>query len=375
MIERALKPREAVRLMKEYHPPLSGREGLRLDFNENTDAPSPRVAEVLKRIASRELTKYPERGPVERVVAEFLNITPEQVLLTNGVDEAIHLICETYLEAGDEVIIVVPTFSMYEIYAQSTGARVISIQANPEEGFFFPVQEVLDSITTKTRLIAIASPNNPTGITVSRQDLLGIADAAPRAAVLIDEAYYEFWGETVLDAIARFPNLFVARTFSKAYGLAGLRIGVLAGNSSQMPMVRKVSSPYNVNSIALACLPEAIEDREFVEVYVRQVLQGRGRLMVQLSFHGVPYWISQANFVLARIGPLHRGFVHEMRARGILVRDRNNDPGCDGCVRMTVGTVEHTERLLVALPEVLKTIGWNPGFLTTSAGMQAGSVR
>jgi histidinol-phosphate aminotransferase len=357
-----LRAREAVQRMKEYHPPLSGRDGLRLDFNENTDAPSPRVGEVLKRFACQELTKYPERAPVEAAVAQFLKLSAEQVLLTNGVDEAIHLLCETYLEPEDEVIIVVPTFSMYEIYAQSTGATVVSIQSDPEQGFQFPTKQVLQAISPKTRLIAVASPNNPTGTAVKRQDLLGLADAAPHAAVLVDEAYYDFWGETVLDAIARFPNLFVARTFSKAHGLAGLRAGVLAGSAAQMRLVRKVSSPYNVNAIALACLPEAIADREFVDSYVCQIVQGRGRLMVQLAFQGVPYWISQANFVLAKIGPLHREFVAAMRRRGILVRDRSNDCGCKGCVRMTVGTAEHTDRLLMALPEVLSEIGWSgPG--------------
>ena len=360
--------------MKEYHPPLSGRDGLRLDFNENTDAPSPHVAEVLKRIACKQLTKYPERAPVEAVVADFLKLSAGQVLLTNGVDEAIHLLCETYLEPGDEVIIVVPTFSMYEIYAQSTGANVIAIQADPEEGFRFPTDEVLHAINPRTRMIAIASPNNPTGTVVPRGELLSIADAAPRAAVLVDEAYHDFWGETLLDVVARFPNLFVARTFSKAYGLAGLRAGMLAGNETQMQMVRKVSSPYNVNAIALSCLPDAIADREFIRDYVSQVLQGRGRLMVQLAFLGVPYWLSQANFVLANIGKLHREFVTEMRKRGILVRDRSTDSGCDGCVRMTVGSTPHTERLLVALPEVLKAIAWTAPALRKSAVIPFGSA-
>src|SRR5215468_4276206 len=292
-----LRARDAVATMKEYHPPLSGRTGLRLDFNENTLSCSPRVAAKLREISGDKLTIYPERQPIEALVAEHLGLPKQQVLLTNGVDEAIHLVCETYLEPGDEVLIVVPTFSMYEIYALSTGAKVITIQAEPERAFRFPVEIVLSSITGRTRMIALASPNNPTGATASRADLLRIADAAPEAAVLVDEAYYDFWGETVLDAVARFPNLFACRTFSKAYGLAGLRIGVLAGNSLQMPMVRKVASPYNVNRIALACLPHAIADREFLSEYVRQVKQGRARLMIQLTCHGVPYWISQANFV------------------------------------------------------------------------------
>lgn len=373
-MEKALQARTPVRTMKEYHPPLSGREGLRLDFNENTEAPSPRIAQVLKRIAGGELTKYPERAPTERILAEFLRLAHNQILLTNGVDEAIHLLCETYLEPGDEVLIVVPTFSMYEIYAQSTGAKVITIQADPERGFCFPVESVLRALTGRTRMIALASPNNPTGAVISRKDLLRIADAVPEAAVLVDEAYYDFWGATVLDAVALFPNLFVTRTFSKAYGLAGLRIGALAGNSIQMPMVRKVASPYNVNGIALACLPHAIADREFLADYVRQVIQGRARLMIQLTCQGVPYWISQANFVLADIGPLHKEFVVEMRKRGILVRDRSDDPGCKGCVRMTVGTVEHTERLLMALPEVLNAISWRPN-QRASASPAAGSTQ
>jgi histidinol-phosphate aminotransferase len=375
MTEKILQAREAVRRMKEYHPPLSGRDGLRLDFNENTEAPSARVAEVLQQFGSEELTKYPERAPVEALVAKYLRLSAPQVLLTNGVDEAVHLLCETYLEPLDEVIIVVPTFSMYEIYAQGTGAKIITVQADPDDGFRFPIDQVLSRIGPQTRLVAVASPNNPTGILARSQDLLKIADAAPQAAVLVDEAYHEFCGETVLGAANRFPNMFVARTFSKAYGLAGLRIGVLAGSAPQMQMVRKVSSPYNVNAVALACLPAAIADRGFVEGYVHQAVQGRGRLMIQLACHGIPYWISQANFVLAKIGPLHADFVAQMRKRGILVRDRSSDPECAGCVRITVGAAEHTDQLLQALPKVLRAIDWSPPAQPASASAQTGSTK
>src|SRR5207248_8897061 len=130
----------------------------------------------------------------------------------------------------------------------------------------------------------------PTGILVRSQDLLKIADAAPHAALLVDEAYHEFCGETVLGAANRFPNLFVARTFSKAYGLAGLRIGVLAGSAPQMQMVRKVSSPYNVNEVALLCLPEGLADQDFIADYVAQIIQGRERLEKELSRLGMRFW-------------------------------------------------------------------------------------
>ncbi len=346
-----LSARSAVRTLKEYHPPLGGREGLRLDFNENTVGCSPRVLEVLRSLDHEQLARYPEREPGERAVADFLGVDPSQVLLTNGVDEGIHLISETYLEPGDEVIVAVPTFSMYEIYAAATSARVITVQA--QEDFAFPTGEVLARVGERTRLIAIANPNNPTGGVVSREDLLRIAAAAPNAALLVDEAYFDFYGQTVMDAVAATPNLFVARTFSKAYGLAGLRIGVLVGPAEQMKMVRRVSSPYNVNSIALACLPAALADREYIQKYVAQVRSGRERLHEELARLTVEHWPSEANFVLTRIGSESGRFVRAMRERGILVRDRSSDPGCEGCVRITLGSAEHTDRLLAALRQVL----------------------
>jgi histidinol-phosphate aminotransferase len=355
-----LRARDAVATMKEYHPPLSGRTGLRLDFNENTLSCSPRVAAKLREISGDKLTIYPERQPIEALVAEQLGLSKEQVLLTNGVDEAIHLICETYLERGHEVLIVVPTFSMYEIYALSTGAKVITMQAEPEEEFRFPIDKVLAAIGQKTKLIALATPNNPTGAVVGTRDIVRILEAAAQAAVLIDEAYFHFHGETMLREIAHYPNLFVARTFSKAYGLAGLRIGVLAGSAEQMKMVRKVSSPYNVNEVALLCLPEALADQEFVADYVTQIRQGRARLEKELGRLGIRFWRSHANFVLIKIGDKRVEFVQAMRTRGILVRDRNSDPGCAGCVRITIGTKEQMDRLLVALHESVEEIHLTP---------------
>ena len=352
-----LKARAAVRALPAYHPPPGGRKGLRLDFNENTVGCSPRVLERLRQINLEDLARYPEREPVERAVGEFLGVAPEEILLTNGVDEAIHLVCETYLEPDDEALIVVPTFSMYKIYAAATGAKVIEIPAG--DNFQFPTDQVLRRITPRTRLIAIANPNNPTGTLAPLDDLLQIARHAPDAAVLVDEAYAEFSGQTLLTIRRETPNLFVARTFSKAYGMAGLRIGVLLGNPEQIRFVRLVSSPYSVNSVALACLPDALADQEFIRQYVKEVREGRARLEDSLRTNGIPYWPSQANFVLARYGSSK--FVQSMKQRGILVRDRSSDHGCEGCVRITVGPREHTDRLLVALQETLQELGLAQG--------------
>lgn len=346
-----LSARKAVQEMHEYHPPLAGRTGLRLDFNENTEGCSPRVLERIRGITAEDLARYPEREPVEALAAAHLRLPPKQVLLTNGVDEAIHLLCEAYLEPKDEAIVVTPAFSMYEIFAEATGAKVVRVQC--DDDLRFPFEKTLSAITETTRLIAVASPNNPTGSVAAREELLKMAQAAPNAALLVDEAYFDFHGKTVMPDVATRPNLFVTRTFSKAYGLAGLRLGILAGPREQMPMVRRVSSPYSVNAVALLALPEALEDRDYVTNYVRQTKAGQARLQRELTQAGITWWPSAANFVLMRIGERHIDFVAAMRQRGILVRDRSRDPGCDGCVRITLGIAEHTDRLLAALREVI----------------------
>jgi len=346
-----LKAREAVRNLNSYHPPLGNRQGLRLDFNENTVGCSPRVLQRLRSLTGEELARYPDRDPGEKIVAAHLGLNPEEVILTNGTDEAIHLICETYLEPGHEAIIGVPTFAMYEIYAAATGVRVISAQAG--EDLSFPAEKILEQMNERTRLIAVANPNNPTGALASQEDLLQIAEAVPRAAILVDEAYFEFCGETMMPQWRDVPNLFVSRTFSKAYGLAGLRIGVLTGNVEHMRMVRRASSPYNLNGVALACLPEALADQDFITNYVDEAIRGRVRLEAELKARGIKYWPSKANFVLMYFGESNLAFISAMRERGILVRDRSGDAGCKGCVRITLGSGEHNERLLKEFSEVL----------------------
>jgi histidinol-phosphate aminotransferase len=346
-----LKPRSVVQGMPSYHPPLGGRRGLRLDFNENTIGCSPRVLGRVRKIGFEELARYPEREPVEAIAAQHLGVTPQELLLTNGVDEAIHLICQAYLEADDEVLIVVPTFAMYEIFASATGACISKIPAG--KNFSFPTEAVMRNLTPRTRLIALANPNNPTGTSVSTDHILLLARSAPDAAILIDEAYYEFHGETALRRWSDCPNLFVARTFSKAYGLAGLRAGLLMGGSMAMEAVRKVASPYSVNAVALACLPEALSDRDYVDNYVREVCEGRACLQEELDHLGIPFWPSRANFVLLHMGAASSAFILGMRERGILVRDRSQDPGCEGCVRITLGSREQTEQLLAALRDVV----------------------
>jgi histidinol-phosphate aminotransferase len=362
----SVKPRQAVLGMPEYHPPLAGRTALRLDFNENTFGSSPRVMERLHAVTAEQLTKYPEREPAERIVAKHFGLQPEQVLLTNGVDEAIHLVCCAFLEAEDEALIATPSFFMYDVSVQMMTPHLRKVQADAT--LEFPFERFMAAITERTKLIIVASPNNPTGAVVSREHLLAIAAAAPRAVVMVDEAYYHFDGASVMSDLATVPNLIVARTFSKAYGLANLRIGMLAGNAELLKYVRKVSSPYNVNGMALNCLSVAIEDEAYLTWYVEQVRVGRERMMGGLAELGVPYFPSAANFVLMNIGPKHKELVQAMRTHSVLLRDRSTDPGCDGFVRITIGVEDHVTRGLEALRISLEEIGWKPVGSSAGAG-------
>lgn len=355
-LQQAPAPRAAVQKMHAYHPPLSGRQGLRLDFNENTVACSPRVLDALGKIAASDLAKYPERAQVEEKVAQHLGLDAAQVLLTNGVDEAIHVLCETYLDRGDEFLFPTPTYSMYSIYGSCTDAVVKTVP--PASDFAFPLEALLAAITPRTKLIALASPNSPTGSIATREQLLTVLDRAPHAVVLVDEAYYHFCGETVMDLVGKVPNLVVARTFSKAYGLAGLRLGMLAAGVEMQQWLRTVISPYSVNSLALACLPAALDDEEYLQWYVEEVKTARTGMAKSVHELGVPQWPSRANFILIKIGAKHRAFVEAMHRRGILTRDRSSDAGCEGCVRVTVGTRAQMQEAVAAMTKTLKEIGW-----------------
>jgi histidinol-phosphate aminotransferase len=366
-----IQPRAAVLAMPEYHPPLASRSALRLDFNENTFAPSPRVFAKLQSLTAEGLTIYPERQQVEQIVEAHYGLNSGEVMLTNGVDEAIHLLACTFLDQHDEVLLCTPSFFMYDVSCSMMTSNLIRIQA--DDTFQFPLDRILTAITARTRLIMIATPNNPTGQTVSRAQMLQLCEAAPHAVVFADEAYFHFHGETSLTDVPNVPNLIVGRTFSKAYGLANLRLGMLAGPVTLMNFIRKVASPYNVNGIALAVLPEALADETYLDWYVQQVTEGRERLFAALAELGVKTWPSAANFILMDIGERHKEFVAAMRAHGVLLRDRSADPGCDGYVRITVGIEDHVTQGIAALRASLAELNWTPAESRSANGQSEGA--
>jgi histidinol-phosphate aminotransferase len=349
----AIKPRPAVVGMAPYSPPTAGRaDKLRLDFNENTVGCSPQVIKKLKeRLDAGRLAVYPEYGAAKQAIAAYFGVKPDQFVFTNGTDEAIQVLVNTYLDDGQEVLLLKPSYAMYRFYAEVAGAKIAEIAYQPPD-MEFPLQQVLDAITPRTRAIILANPNNPTGTGISLLGIERILHRARKAVVMVDEAYYEFSGVTALTEIERVPHLFVCRTFSKVFGMAAMRLGCLFSHEANITFLRKAQSPYSVNSLAVEAAQAAVADTAYVQNYVAEVLAARELLCLGLERLAIRYVPSSANFVLGDFGKRAIEVRDALRGEGILVRDRSYE--APGCVRITVGTRAQTRRLLAALNEVWK---------------------
>jgi histidinol-phosphate aminotransferase len=347
----APRPRQAVLDMAPYSPPTGGRLGkLRLDFNENTVGCSPRVIEFLKsQLDPETLSVYPDYADVRPALAGFFRVEPDELLPTNGTDEAIQVLINTYIDDGGEVLLLRPSYAMYRFYAEVAGASIREIDYR-DGSLEFPLDELLAAIGPETKAVLIANPNNPTGTGVTLAGIEKILRKARKAAVLIDEAYYEFCGITALGLLHDYPNLFVSRTFSKVYGMAAMRLGCLFSQAGNVAFLHKAQSPYSVNALAAMAAVEAVQDTAYIQNYVTEALAARELLCVGLEKLGIDYIPSQANFVLMRIGRRAVEIRDRLREKGVLVRDRSYEIA--GCVRVTVGTREQTRRFLDALKEI-----------------------
>jgi len=331
-------------------------EGLRLHLNENTGGCSPRVLDAIKRLQTTDVSTYPSYPQLVQTCARHFGVDPDWVLLTNGLDEGILMAAVGHIALtrthDAETIIPLPAFDPYPNSTAAVGATAVRIPPGPD--FVFPTDAVIGAITPRTRMIFLNTPSNPTGRLIPIPDLRRIAEAAPQAVVLIDEAYIEFGGTTFLPEVANYPNVLVGRTFSKAYGLAGMRVGVLVGQPRALDPVRKVTLPFNINAVAMAATLAALEDEEFLPRYAAQVAESRQRIYAACRRLGLEYWESAANFVMVRVGDHQVADVVEaLAARGVHVRDRSKDATTPGCIRITAGLLAHTDAAVEALESVM----------------------
>lgn len=342
--------------------------GLRLHLNENTGGCSPKVVEAVRAFTGEQLALYPDFTAAVIETAAFLGVEADRVVLTNGLDEGILLVSIAYLiarapaalvELGapdvvpsgtPEVIVALPTFDPYLHAARSMGARVVSVPAQPD--YTFPVDAILRAVTASTRLIYVNNPNNPTGQPVPLDAIRRVAREAGHAVVFVDEAYHDFLGENFLAEAADYPNVIVGRTFSKAYGLAGMRVGVLIASPQVLEPIRHAMPIFNLNVVAIAALRAALRDPSFREWYLAQAAESKDLVYAACDRLGLRYWKSAANFVLIDGGAQARAIVAALIARGVFVRDRTSDPSCPNCFRLTTGVVEHTRTAVAALEAV-----------------------
>jgi histidinol-phosphate aminotransferase len=339
-----LPVRKAILLRRTYEAPAEGRAGkIRLDFNENTSGCSPAARKALARLSAKQIATYPEYAVPSRKLARYFGVQPEELLLTNGGDDALRVFFDTFVEPRSDVLICEPTFPMYRYYAEIAGARVRVLRYGAD--MEFPLVEALAALHKKPRVFFLANPNNPTGTLVPGAAVRKLLRAATHTVVVLDEAYAEFSTDTAVSWIRRYPRLFVARTFSKAEGMAGLRLGAVIGQRESLSFVRRAMPPYPVNTAALVAGVAAVEERKSIARYVRDVKRLRAWFARELQKRNVRVFPSAANFLLADFGKHGPAFFRKLARHNILVRERSHDLG-PGFARITIGTQTELKKLL-----------------------------
>jgi len=339
-----LPVRTAILKRKTYEAPAEGRAGkIRLDFNENTTGCGPAVLDALAKITPQQFAMYPEYQKPTARIARYLGVRPEELLLTNGGDDALRVFFDTFVEPRTHILICEPTFPMYRYYAEIAGARIETCRYDAQQRF--PLNDVLAALRKNPRVFFLANPNNPTGTLVEPAALRKILNAARNTVVVFDEAYAEFSGFSTIPWIRRHPNLFIARTFSKAAGLAALRLGAVIAARDSLAFVRRAMPPFPVNLAALIAAEAALRDRKTIRSYVNGMQRARDSFANTLCHLGVLTFPSGGNFLLANFGPTGPTLFAKLERKGILLRDRSKDMG-PGFVRITIGTPAEMKTLL-----------------------------
>jgi histidinol-phosphate aminotransferase len=339
-----LPVRKAILQRKTYEAPAEGRlNKVRLDFNENTSGCGPAVLRALRKLTPQQVAMYPEYAAPTRRIAAYFGITEHELLLTNGGDDALRVFFDAFVEPSSRVLICEPTFPMYRYYAEIAGARIETLRYGSE--MEFPLDEFVSALRKKPAVTFIANPNNPTGTLLPRAAIRKILIAATRTVVVIDEAYAEFSGVTVLPWIRKYPNLFVTRTFSKAAGLAGLRLGAAMACRESLSLLRRAMPPFPVNIGALVAAEAALRERSSIRNYVKQTREIREWFVGELVRLGLRTFPSAGNFLLADFGVGGPALFKKLASQGILVRERSKDIG-PGFVRISIGTAAEMKRLV-----------------------------
>lgn len=347
-----LKPKSTLQgSIKKLHLNNNRKDKIKLDLNENLMGCSLKVIEALKKVTCDEISMYPEYDFFINKLASYLELEKNNLMLTNGADEALRIIMDTYLDKSDEIIIPVPTFYIFESYAEIIGARKKLIYYNDD--LSFPIDSILEEIDDQTKMIAIVNPNNPTGTIIERQSIIRILENTRNSIVLVDEAYFQFSNISCKDLINDYNNLIIVQTFSKGFGLAGVRLGYIISNENVIQNLKKIVLPYEVNGLSIIAASAALDDINFVDHYVNLVKDNRNYLLIELNKIGVKTYPSDANFIVANFGNKLDEVLDNLNKKNILVNNVSNLPLLEGCLRIAIGTKNQMETLLTEIKDVL----------------------
>ncbi|MBI2086440.1 histidinol-phosphate transaminase [Candidatus Daviesbacteria bacterium] len=345
---------QRIQEISSYNPPLAGRRafnGVLLDFNERTLPPSSKVQKAIQDLfRTNTLQVYPEYGELEEKLAIYAGVDEDQILVTNGSDQAIDLIFRTFTEASDKVIIPTPSFAMFYQSAQIVGNKILR-PLYTKENLSFPLEEVFGMINESVKLIIVCNPNNPTGTPVSVEDIQKIAQKASNSIVLVDEAYFEFSGITAVSLINKYPNIIVTRTLSKAFGLPSLRVGYIVAPKVYIQELLKVRGPYDVNMVAYTAALAAIVDLKGMQKYVSEVMT-QAKPMVEGFFteNKITFYSSSANFILFKAD--NDRVEQLLKENGILVRPQNKT-NTENTLRLSIGTITQMKQFIKVYENVV----------------------
>jgi len=320
---------------------------LKLDLNESSIGPSPKVVEALKNIAIDDIKYYPAYGEVINKLAKHNDVCPQMIIPTSGADEAINYIYDTFLEPCDSVLAVTPSFAMPKIYADVLGCEYHEI--NYTKKFVFPIDEILSNIKNNTKLIIVTTPNNPTGEAISRENLLKILDKATKSYVLIDETYYNYADETFLDLLSSYSNIIIARSMSKDFGLAGLRFGYLIASQENINHIKKVLRPFSVNNITVKAAIAALEDTEHLNYVISQVKESKKLLSDELTKYAKKIYPSNANFLLIDFAEKAEFIYKKLFNRKIKIKNFGQTKNLENCLRISLPSVEDSKFIIECL--------------------------
>jgi histidinol-phosphate aminotransferase len=355
-----ISPKKSLlKLDRVFNESLDRGEFLRLDKNENLKGFSEEViTDILKMVTSDFLTGYPEAGPLYKKLAQHLNIPREQIYLSAGSDAGIKAVFEVYVDSEDEVVVIHPTYAMYYIYSEMFKARLIEV--NFDKNLALPPERIIENISPATKLICIANPNSPTGTVLPVKDLEKIIEVASEngVLVLIDEAYFQFWGYSAIDLVSAYDNLIVVRTFSKALGLASARLGYLVSTPEIVSHLFRVRPMYEVNAFAVSLGVYMLEHPDIVAEYLDEIEQSRKWLKEELSRDGIDIAPGFANFILINVGDKCRAaqIAENLLNEKIVIKGGFRENCMTPYIRVGLGTIDQMRFFLEKFRKVLREI-------------------